>query len=71
MKRYNLFIHVARILISWKASHTLVVWSITMVSHVKKSYGGLSWPCPAWLMVSWTHSAQVSGMRLNQVPLPA
>ena len=59
MKQYSLFMHVARtlILISWTASHTLVAWSITMVGHVKKSYGGLAWPT-----VLWTHSARVSGV---------
>ena len=50
-------VHVVRILISWTASHTLVVWSITMVSHVKKSYGGLAWP-----IVLWTLPARVSGV---------
>ena len=48
---------VARTLIFWTASHTLVLWSMTMVGHVKKSYGRL-----AWLMVLWTCSAQVSGV---------
>ena len=42
IKQYSLFMCVARTLISWTASHTLVVWSITMVGHVKKSYGGLA-----------------------------
>ena len=57
MKQYSLIMCVARTLISWTASHTLVVWSITMVGHVKKSYGGLAWPSPVWLMVLWTRSA--------------
>ena len=34
---------VARTLISWTASNNLVVWSITMVGHVKKCYGRF-WP---------------------------
>ena len=41
MKQYSLFMCVARTLISWTASYTLVAWSITMVGHIKKSYGGL------------------------------
>ena len=41
--------------ISWTASHTLVVWSIIMVGHVKKSYGRLAWPT-----MLWTRSARVS-----------
>ena len=32
MKQYSLLMHVARTLISWTASHTLVVWCITKVS---------------------------------------
>ena len=45
MKQYNLFMCVVRTSISWTASNTLVVWSITMVGLVKKSYGGgLAWP---------------------------
>ena len=48
---------VVTTLISWIASNTMVAWSITMVGHVKKSYGGLSWP-----MVLWIRSAQVSGV---------
>ena len=39
------------------ASNTLVAWSITIVSHVKKSYGRL-----ARLMVLWTRSARISGV---------
>ena len=39
-----------------------VVWSITMVGQVKKCYGGLAWPCPAWPKVLWTHSARVFGI---------
>ena len=57
MKRYSIFMRVTRILISWIDSNTLVAWSITMVGHVKKSYGGL-----AWHMVLWTRSARVSGV---------
>ena len=38
MKQYSLFMCVTKTLISWKASHTLVPWSITMVGHIKKSY---------------------------------
>ena len=57
MKQYSLFMHVARASISWTALNTLVVWSITMVGHVKKSYIGLTWP-----MVLWTRSVGVSGI---------
>ena len=57
MKQYSLFMCVARTLISWTASHILVVWSITMVDHVKKYYDGLAWPT-----VLWTHSPRVSGV---------
>ena len=54
MKQYNLiFMRVARTLISWIASNTLVI----MVGHVRKSYSGLAWP-----MVLWTRSAQVSSV---------
>ena len=44
MKQYNLFMRVSRTLISETVSYILVVWSITMVDHIKKSYGGLAWP---------------------------
>ena len=57
MEQYSLFMRVARILISWTASRTVVAWSITMVSHVTKSYAGLARP-----MVFWTRSARVSGV---------
>ena len=57
MKQYRLFMCVVRTLLSWTASHILVVWSITMVGHIKKSYGRLGWP-----MVLWTLSAQVYGI---------
>ena len=46
MKQYSLFMCVARTLISWTASNTLVALSIIMAGHVKKSYGGLAWPDP-------------------------
>ena len=49
----SLFMHVARTLISWTASNTLVVQSITMAGHVKKSYGGLARPGPAWPGPAW------------------
>ena len=49
--------HMARTSIFWIASNTLVAWSILMMGHVKKSYGGLAWP-----MVLWTRSARVSGV---------
>ena len=48
---------MVRILICWTVSNTLIAWSITMVGHVKKCYGGLA--CP---MVLWTQSAWVSGV---------
>ena len=48
---------VARILISWTASHTLVAWSSSRIGHVKKFYGELAWP-----MVLWTHTIQVFGV---------
>ena len=35
----------------------LVAWSITMMGHVNKSYGGLTWS-----KLLWTCSAQVSGV---------
>ena len=35
---------VVRKSISWTASNTLVAWSITMVGHVKRSYGRMVWP---------------------------
>ena len=35
----------------------MVAWSITMMGHVKKSYGELAWP-----MVLWTRSTRVSGI---------
>ena len=57
MKQYCLYMRVARTSISCIASNTMVAWSITMVGHVKKSYGGLAWP-----MVLWTHSTRVSGV---------
>ena len=49
--------HVARTLIFWKVSQSLVARSITMVDHVNKSYSGLAWP-----MVLWIRSARVSGV---------
>ena len=45
MKQYSLFIRVARTLIFWTASHTLIAWSITMVRHIKKSYANWPGPC--------------------------
>ena len=62
MKLYSLFMCLVKTLISRTPSHTLVVWSITMVGQVKKCYGGLAWPCPAWPVVLWTHSARVSSI---------
>ena len=53
MKQYSLFMRVARTLISWTASNILVAWSITMVDHVKKSYGGLAWPMVLWTCSAW------------------
>ena len=40
-EKYSLFMRVASTLISWKFSHNLVAWSITMVSHVKYTHAHL------------------------------
>ena len=57
MKPYSLSMCVARTLRSWKTSHTLTVYRLTMLGQARKLYSGLTWST-----VLWTHLAQVFGV---------